>query len=46
MSSRLGQYLIKRRNFFVNRVVPMAVGNRSVLTPEVMGTLQKRLTDA
>ena len=36
MSSRLGQYLIKRRNFFVNRVVPMAVGDRSVLTPEVM----------
>ena len=36
MSSGLGQYLIKRRNFFVNRVVPMAVGDRSVLTPEVM----------
>ncbi len=36
MSSQLGQYLIKQRNFFVNRVMPMAVGDRSVLTPEVM----------
>jgi len=36
MSSPLGQYLVRRRNFFVNRLMPMAVGDRSVLTPEVM----------
>ena len=36
MSSRLGQNLIKRRNFFVNRVMPMAVGDRSILTPALM----------
>lgn len=36
MSSALGQHLVRRRNFFVNRLMPMAVGDRSVLTPEVM----------
>ena len=36
MSSRIGQYLIKHHNIFVNKVMPMAVGNRNVLTPEVM----------
>lgn len=36
MSSPLGQYLIKKRNFFVNRVLPRAVGNKRILTPEVM----------
>ena len=36
MSSWLGQYLIKRHNFFVNGVMPRAMGNRSVLTSEVM----------
>ena len=36
MSSWLGQYLIKRHNFFVNQVVPRAVGRKGVLTPEVM----------
>ena len=36
MSSRLGQFLIKRRNIFVNRVMPKAVGDRDVLTPEIM----------
>ena len=36
MSTPLGQYLVTRRNFFVNRLMPMAVGDRSVLTPEVM----------
>ena len=36
MSSWVGRYLIKRRNFFVNRVMPMAVGRKDVLTPEVM----------
>ena len=36
MSSWLGQILIKRINLFVNRVVPMAVGRKDVLTPQVM----------
>ena len=36
MASPLGQYLIKRRNFFVNGVMPRAVGNKDVLSPEVM----------
>ena len=36
MSSWLGRWLIKRFNFFVNRVMPMAVGSKDVLTPEVM----------
>lgn len=36
MSSWLGRYLIRRFNFFVNRVVPMAVGSKDVLTPQVM----------
>ncbi len=36
MSSRIGQYLIRHRNIFVNRVMPMAVGDRGILTPEVM----------
>ena len=36
MSSRIGQYLIKRQNVFVNKVMPMAVGDRKVLTPEIM----------
>ena len=35
MSSWIGQYLIKRHNFFVNGVMPRAMGNRSVLTPKV-----------
>ena len=36
MSSWIGQYLIKRHNIFVNQVMPKAVGDRSVLTPDVM----------
>ena len=36
MSSRIGQYLIRYRNIFVNMLIPMAVGDRSILTPEVM----------
>ena len=36
MSSWIGQYLIKRHNIFVNKVMPMAVGDRNVLTPEIM----------
>lgn len=36
MSSWLGRYLIKRHNFFVNRVLPMAVAQKELLTGEVM----------
>lgn len=36
MSSWVGQYLIRHRNFFVNRVMPKAVGNKAVLAPEIM----------
>ena len=36
MSSWVGQYLIKRHNIFVNKVMPKAVGNKSALTAEVM----------
>ena len=36
MSSWVGQYLLKRRNVFVNVLMPIAVGDKSVLTPEVM----------
>ena len=36
MASPLGQFLIKRANFFVNGVMPRAVGNKDVLTSEVM----------
>jgi haloalkane dehalogenase len=36
MASPLGKFLIKQRNFFVNGVMPRAVADRSVFTPEVM----------
>ena len=36
MSSFVGQYLIKKRNFFVNGVMPKAVADKAILTPEVM----------
>ncbi len=36
MSSRIGQYLLRHHNIFVNGVMPKAVGDRSVLTPEIM----------
>ena len=36
MSSWIGQYLMKRHNIFVNKVMPKAVGDRNVLTPEIM----------
>ena len=36
MSSWIGQYLIKRHNIFVNKVMPKAVGERDVLTPDIM----------
>ena len=36
MRSWLGQFLIMRFNAFVNKVMPMAVGNKALLTPDVM----------
>ena len=36
MRSWVGQFLIKRFNIFVNKVMPMALGNKAVLTPDVM----------
>ena len=36
MSSWIGQYLLRRHNVFVNLVMPRAVGDRSVLTPDIM----------
>ena len=36
MSSWLGKYLIKRHNMFVNRVLPMAVAQKEILTAQVM----------
>ncbi len=36
MSSWVGRYLIRHRNMFVNMVMPKAVGDRRILTPEVM----------
>ena len=36
MWSSLGQYLIKRRNLFVDAVMPRAIGVKSAITPEVM----------
>ena len=36
MSSFVGQYLIKKRNFFVNGVMPRAVADKETLTPDVI----------
>ena len=36
MGGALGRFLITRRNLFVNRVMPAAVGDRRCLTAEVM----------
>ena len=36
MRSWLGQFLVKRFNMFVNKVMPMAIGNKSVITPQMM----------
>ena len=43
MSSWIGQYLLKRHNFFVNTVMPTAVGGRSILTPEIMAHYRNAL---
>ena len=36
MSSWFAQYLIKHHNVFVRRLMPQSVGDRRVLTPEIM----------
>ena len=36
MRSWVGQFMIKRMNCFVNQVVPKAIGNKAVITPEMM----------
>ena len=36
MSRWIGQYLIRRRNIFADTAMPKAVGDRSILTPEIM----------
>ena len=36
MSSWFAQYLIKRHNVFVRRLMPQSAGDRNVLTPEIM----------
>ena len=43
MASWLGQYLIRNHNFFVNRLMPMAVGDRKVLTSDVMAHYRSAL---
>ncbi len=43
MSSRVGQYLLRRHNMFVRMVMPMAVGDRRVLTPEIMAHYRNAL---
>ena len=36
MSNWIGQYLVRHHDTFVNKVMPKAMGDRSVLTPEIM----------
>lgn len=36
MRSLAGQFMIKRLNCFVNKVVPKAIGNKAAITPEMM----------
>ena len=36
MRSWVGQFMIKRLNCFVNKVVPKAIGNKAAITPEMM----------
>ena len=36
MRSPLGQFLIKRHNFFVNAVMPRGIGIKAAITSEVM----------
>ena len=43
MRSWIGQFLVKRLNFFVNKVMPMAMGNKSALSPEMMEHYRKAL---
>ena len=43
MASWIGRFLIKRFNFFVNRVLPMAVGRKDALTPQIMAHYRNAL---
>ncbi len=43
MSSWVGQYILKHHNFFVRSVMPMAVGDRTILTPEIMAHYRNAL---
>lgn len=45
MSSPIGQFLIRRFNIFVTQVMPRAVGDRKLLTPEVMRHYRRALPD-
>lgn len=36
MGGPIGRFLIKRFNVFVNRVLPMGIGNKTVITPDLM----------
>ena len=36
MRSVVGQFMIKRLNCFVNKVLPKAIGNKGAITPEMM----------
>ena len=36
MRSWVGQFLVKRLNAFVTKVMPMAIGNKAAITPEMM----------
>lgn len=42
-SSRIGQYLLRRHNIFVNKLMPMWAGNKDVLTPEIMAHYRNAL---
>ncbi len=45
MSSGIGRFMIRRFNFFVNQVMPRAVGDRKILSPEVMRHYRRALPD-
>ena len=39
----MGQFMIKRLNCFVNKVVPKAIGNKAAITPAMMEHYRKAL---
>ena len=46
MRSFVGQFMIKRLNCFVNKVVPKAIGNKSAITPEMLNHYRNALPTA